>query len=161
MGALPANQRCRYDPAKPDSGFSRTLAPQLKAQQEAYSKLMRLRGTNPAAYSPQRLGEAEFWGVRRTRVGIGALKGAGHTANDIGSLLIPDAAVRALGGHVPTREEENRVFTPQTQCRRSATVESRQRSFWLPGRSGREGVARLGELFSGDGKGILAVGKRL
>lgn len=46
-------------------------------------------------------------------LGVGAMKGAGSTANAIGKILLPDAALKAVGMHVPTAEEESHAFSPQ------------------------------------------------
>lgn len=46
-------------------------------------------------------------------LGIGALKGVGHTLNEVGSYIYPDALAKHLTG-VPTQEQKDKYFKPST-----------------------------------------------
>lgn len=65
--------------------------------------------------------------------GIGALKGAGSTANRIGHLLVPDWAVRAVGATPPTEAQQESYFKPQNNAQEIGKATEQTGEFLAPG----------------------------
>lgn len=63
-------------------------------------------------------------------VGKGMLKGAGQTANNIGSMLIPDHLVKMVGGTPPTKEQQASYFEPTNTAQKVGKV-GEQAAEWL------------------------------
>jgi hypothetical protein len=77
---------------------------------------------------------------------IGALKGAGHTLNEVGSYLYPDAIAKHLTG-VPTEQQKQKYFGPTTPAQQAGYTGEQIGEFFTP--TGLEGrlpavAAKLG-----------------
>lgn len=76
-------------------------------------------------------------------IGIGALKGAGTTANNIGHLIEPDWAVRMVGATPPTPGQEAAPLTPKNTAQKVGLGGEQIGEYFLP--TGIEsGAAKLG-----------------
>ena len=79
-------------------------------------------------------------------VGVGALKGAGSTANAIGKILIPDRLVSALGGKVPTEDQQASYFKPTNTPQAIGKGLEQTGEFFVPGPGEAELAAKSGTL---------------
>ena len=75
-------------------------------------------------------------------VGIGALKGAGSTAYNIGKFIYPDVIAKHLTG-VVSPEQEQKVFMPTNTAQSFGKGAEQIGEFLLPGGLEKEGAAKL------------------
>ena len=79
------------------------------------------------------------------QVGIGALKGAGNTANNIGHLLYPDALAKHLTG-APSAEKQDAYFAPSNPTQGTGKMMEQAAEFMVPGGAEEEGAIKLADL---------------
>lgn len=88
--------------------------------------------------------------------GYGATGGLAHTLNNIGSLLVPDAALRALHMPVPTKEYEDSVFAPRGTAQKLGYAGEQAAEYMTP--MGEEtGASKMARILQNAGKaGLLS-----
>ena len=84
--------------------------------------------------------------------GIGALKGAGSTAEHIGHALFPDWAARAVGMTPPTPEQEAAPFQPKGGAQKFGKTLEQVGEFLLPGGAEEDAAKGLVKIAPGLGK---------
>ena len=105
--------------------------------------------TPPADQAEPSMGQQALAGIKN--FGIGALKGAGSTANNIGHLLYPDVVARHLTG-APSAEQQESYFKPTTTGQSIGKGVEQAGEFLVPGAAEEEGAAGLGKLIPKAGK---------
>lgn len=85
-------------------------------------------------------------------LGVGALKGAGSTANNLGHLIVPDWALNASNKHlgtnfpVPTAEQQEGYFKPANTTQAVGKAIEQGGEFLIPGGAEERGAAKLASL---------------
>jgi hypothetical protein len=95
--------------------------------------------------SPNYAGMALKAGEGLKDLGIGALKGAASTANNIGHMLYPDAIAKHLTG-APSAEQQESYFAPKNTAQSIGKGAEQIGEFLLPGGAEERGAAKLAEL---------------
>lgn len=104
----------------------------------------------PTPKPPSMLQQA---GSAAKNFGIGALKGAGSTANNIGHLLYPDVLAKHLTG-APSPEQQEGYFAPQGTAQTLGKGAEQAAEFMVPGGAEEAGAGKIASLLPKAGKAI-------
>lgn len=116
-------------------------------------KVWQQNGAVPAEETPlQKIGHAF------EDAGIGALKGAGSTANSIGKLLYPDFIAKHLTG-APTEEQQQGYFAPKNTAQAVGKGIEQAGEFLVPGGAEEMGAEKLASLAPRLGKAAAPLAK--
>lgn len=79
-------------------------------------------------------------------LGVGALKGAGSTLSNIGKVIFPDWAARAVGMTPPTEAQRESYYAPKNGMQSLGKGIEQAGEFLVPGAAEEEGAAKLAKL---------------
>jgi hypothetical protein len=88
----------------------------------------------PASAQASNAGSEIVGGIKN--LGVGAIKGLGHTLNTVGSFIYPDAIAKHLTG-VPTEQQKEKYFTPTTPAQQAGYTGEQIGEYFTP--TGLEG----------------------
>jgi hypothetical protein len=79
-------------------------------------------------------------------VAIGGVKGIGNTLNNVGSYIVPDRLVKAVGGTVPTEQQKKSYFEPKNTAQAIGKGAEQIGEFLVPLGAEEKLASKVGEL---------------